>query len=98
MASIELPGEANPLNRQNLFNALVAAAGTTQQQVQTGGQQLQNWERQEGYYSLLQVGLTFPVQTVWKPTNGVRKGYLCRLFFTDRSSIPLHHPIEEWYR
>lgn len=69
MASIELPGEANPLNRQTLFNALVAAAGTTQQQVQTGSQQLQNWEKQEGYYSLLQVSTNCFVQTVEKLTN-----------------------------
>lgn len=56
MASlIEVSGEANPLTRQNLFNALVSAAGTTQQQVQTGGQQLQNWEKQENYYPFLQV-------------------------------------------
>ena len=56
MASlIELSGEANPLSRQNVFNALVSAAGITQQQVQTGSQQLQNWEKQPKYYSLLQV-------------------------------------------
>ncbi|PGH17942.1 hypothetical protein AJ79_00841 [Helicocarpus griseus UAMH5409] len=55
MASmVELPGEANPLTRQNIFNALLSAAGTTQQQVQTGGQQLQNWEKQANYFSLLQ--------------------------------------------
>lgn len=52
---IEVPGEANPLTLQNVFNALVSAAGTTQQQVQTGGQQLQNWEKHEGYYLTLQV-------------------------------------------
>lgn len=56
MASIvELPGEANPLTRQNVFNALVSAAGSTQQQVITGGQQLQNWEMQANFFSLLQV-------------------------------------------
>ncbi|PGH35850.1 hypothetical protein GX50_01308 [[Emmonsia] crescens] len=55
MASIvELPGEANPLTRQNVFNALVSAAGSTQQQVITGGQQLQNWEMQANFFSLLQ--------------------------------------------
>ncbi|EGE79031.1 importin 11, variant [Blastomyces dermatitidis ER-3] len=55
MASmVELPGEANPLTRQNIFNALVSAAGSTQQQVITGGQQLQNWEKQANYFSLLQ--------------------------------------------
>lgn len=55
----ELPGEANPLSRQNVFNALVSAAGTTQQQVQIGGQQLQNWEKEQNYYSFLQVCLCF---------------------------------------
>ncbi|KAJ9198731.1 hypothetical protein DTO271D3_6115 [Paecilomyces variotii] len=51
---IELAGEANPLTLQNVFNALVSAAGSTQMQVQTGAKQLQTWETQEGYYSLLQ--------------------------------------------
>jgi hypothetical protein len=56
MASlVELPGEANPLTRQNVFNALVAASSNTQAQVQFGGQQLQNWEKKENYYPLLQV-------------------------------------------
>ncbi|ODH45246.1 hypothetical protein ACO22_00242 [Paracoccidioides brasiliensis] len=55
MASVvELPGEANPLTRQNIFNTLVNAAGNTQQQVVAGGQQLQNWEKQPNYFSLLQ--------------------------------------------
>jgi hypothetical protein len=52
---VELPGEANPLTLQNLFNALVAAASSTQHQVQIGTQQLQNWEKRERFYSLLQV-------------------------------------------
>ena len=52
---IELSGEANPLTLRNLFNALVSAGSSTQQQVQIGSQQLQNWEKHEQYYSLLQV-------------------------------------------
>lgn len=52
---IELPGEANPLTLQNVYNTLVSAASSTQQQVQTGTQQLQNWEKEANYYSLLQV-------------------------------------------
>ncbi|KAL2001674.1 hypothetical protein VTN02DRAFT_1427 [Thermoascus thermophilus] len=52
--AVELAGEANPLTPQNVFNALVSAAGNTQQQVQTGAQQLQNWEKREQYYSFLQ--------------------------------------------
>ncbi|OJD16324.1 hypothetical protein AJ78_03493 [Emergomyces pasteurianus Ep9510] len=66
MASIvELPGEANPLTRQNVFNALVSAAGSTQQQVITGGQQLQNWEKQANYFTLLQdifVDYSLPIE------------------------------------
>ncbi|PYH95039.1 ARM repeat-containing protein [Aspergillus ellipticus CBS 707.79] len=51
---VELAGEANPLTPQNILNALVLAASSTQQQVQTGTQQLQNWEKQELYYTHLQ--------------------------------------------
>ncbi|KGQ01234.1 hypothetical protein PAAG_12092 [Paracoccidioides lutzii Pb01] len=53
-SAVELPGETNPLTRQNVFNTLVNAAGNTQQQVVAGGQQLQNWEKQPNYFSLLQ--------------------------------------------
>ncbi|KAJ5625877.1 hypothetical protein N7510_002186 [Penicillium lagena] len=52
--TIEVSGEANPLSPQNVLNALVLAASATQQQVQTGTQQLQNWEKQPMYYSFLQ--------------------------------------------
>jgi hypothetical protein len=52
---IEVPGEANPLTAQNLFNSLAAAASSVQQQVQIGTQQLQHWEKQDGFYPLLQV-------------------------------------------
>ncbi|KAF7589321.1 hypothetical protein BBP40_004474 [Aspergillus hancockii] len=51
---VELPGESNPLSPQNVLNALVLAASSTQQQVQTGTQQLQNWEKQEKYHAFLQ--------------------------------------------
>lgn len=52
---IEVPGEASPLNQPNVLNALVLAASSTQQQVQTGTKQLQHWERQRLYYPTLQV-------------------------------------------
>jgi hypothetical protein len=52
---IELSGEANPLSLHNVQNALALAASSTQQQIQTGAQQLQNWEKQEMYYTFLQV-------------------------------------------
>ncbi|MCJ1436845.1 hypothetical protein MMC27_006227 [Xylographa pallens] len=52
--AIEVPLEANPLNSQTLINTLTKASSTDQQQVQTSTQQLQNWERQPGFYSSLQ--------------------------------------------
>ena len=52
--AIELPPEANPLNPQTLINILTKASSTDQQQVQTSTQQLQNWEREQGFYSSLQ--------------------------------------------
>ena len=55
---IELPPEANPLNPQNLFDVLSRASSSNQQQIQTGAQQLQNWERQPGYYGSLQTVFT----------------------------------------
>jgi hypothetical protein len=55
MEAIELPPEANPLNLQFLYNTLRNASSADQQQVQTGTQQLQRWETERGFYSLLQV-------------------------------------------
>lgn len=92
---VELSGEANPLNRQTLFNALAAAAGTTQQQVQTGAQQLQNWEKADGYYSLLQVRNEF---FVIKALLTACTGHFRRLFPPHRSSLSLDPPIEERHR
>ncbi|KAL2871094.1 putative importin 11 [Aspergillus lucknowensis] len=51
---IELAGESNPLTVQNVLDSLIRAASSTQQQVQTGTKQLQNWEKQEKYYTFLQ--------------------------------------------
>lgn len=52
--SIEV--EANyPLTIQTLYNVLASASSADRQQVQTGAQQLLNWERHEGYFSSLQV-------------------------------------------
>jgi hypothetical protein len=52
---IEVPGEASPLSQANVLNALLLAASSTQQQVQTGTKQLQHWEKQKLYYPTLQV-------------------------------------------
>jgi hypothetical protein len=52
--AVELPPEAAPLTAQILLNVLTRAASSSQQQVQSATQQLQNWERQPGFYSSLQ--------------------------------------------
>lgn len=52
--SIEVPGEAIPFSIQNLYHTLTAASSTNPQHIKSGTQQLQNWEKQSGYYSSLQ--------------------------------------------
>lgn len=52
--AIEVPAEANPLTNQTLFHVLQSASSNNQQQVKTGAQQLQNWEKSPGFYSSLQ--------------------------------------------
>lgn len=53
--AIEVPGEAAPLDAQQVLHALQSASANQQQLVQTGTKQLQTWETRPGYYSLLQV-------------------------------------------
>ena len=48
--AIEVPGEANPLNLQSLYHVLESAVSSDAQQVVTGTQQLQNWEKEPRYY------------------------------------------------
>ncbi|KAI4112467.1 MAG: hypothetical protein LQ345_006389 [Seirophora villosa] len=63
--TIEVPGEANPLSIQTLYHTLTAASSTDPQQIKSATQQLQNWEKQAGYYSSLQtifVDTSLPVQ------------------------------------
>lgn len=52
--TIEVPAEANPLTDQTLFYVLQSASSNDQQQVKSGAQQLQNWEKSPGFYSSLQ--------------------------------------------
>ncbi|PVH87132.1 ARM repeat-containing protein [Cadophora sp. DSE1049] len=52
--AIEVPGEAVPLSPQQVYLALQSAGSSQQLSIQTGTQQLQTWETQRGYYSLLQ--------------------------------------------
>jgi hypothetical protein len=53
--SIEVSGESNPLTPAILQAVVARAASSNPQLVQTGTQQLQNWERHPGFYSSLQV-------------------------------------------
>jgi hypothetical protein len=53
--AIEVPGEAAPLTPQQVYLALQSAGSSQQLHIQTGTQQLQSWETQRGYYTLLQV-------------------------------------------
>ncbi|KAK3696988.1 hypothetical protein LTR37_017695 [Vermiconidia calcicola] len=52
--SIEVPGEANPLTENLLVHSLTSAASSNPNQIQTGTQQLQQWEKSPGYYKHLQ--------------------------------------------
>ncbi|KAI9669273.1 MAG: hypothetical protein M1829_005151 [Trizodia sp. TS-e1964] len=52
--SIEVTGEAYPLNSKLLKGVLASAVSHNPQQVQTGTQQLSQWETQPGFFSLLQ--------------------------------------------
>lgn len=94
---VELPGESNPLTIENVLNSLVLAAGSTQQQVQTGTKQLQHWEKQERYYTYLQVFrmLLICLATVLLIDLLIRLGCLSRSLRPPGSSIPCHHPTEE---
>jgi hypothetical protein len=52
--NVEVPGEANPLTENILFHVLRSASSADQTQVQSGTKQLQQWEKAQGYYPLLQ--------------------------------------------
>ncbi|KAG9233175.1 armadillo-type protein [Amylocarpus encephaloides] len=52
--AIEVPGETAPLSPHQVYLALQSAGSSQQLQIQTGTQQLQVWETQRGYYTLLQ--------------------------------------------
>ncbi|MCJ1358736.1 MAG: hypothetical protein MMC33_008736 [Icmadophila ericetorum] len=78
--AIELQAETNPLNERNLYNTLVRASSTNPQQVQTGTQQLQNWEKESYFYATLQtilIDLKYPVEVrylaVIQLKNGIDK-------------------------
>ncbi|KAJ5894104.1 hypothetical protein N7495_005795 [Penicillium taxi] len=51
---IEVAGETNPLNYQNLVNALSLAASSDWQQIKASSAQLNNWQKQTTFYSMVQ--------------------------------------------
>ena len=87
--SIEVPGEAAPLTPQQIYLALQSAGSSQQQSIRTGTQQLQTWETQRGYYTLLQVNCQslldeFKLITVLGSVSGQ--------ISTFRNSISRDHP------
>lgn len=81
--SIEVPGEANPLSVQTLYHTLTSASSTDPQQIKSATLQLQNWEKQPGYYSSL--------QTIFLDTSlPVEVRYLC--------IIQLKNGIDRYWR
>ncbi|KAL8994224.1 MAG: hypothetical protein Q9169_005740 [Polycauliona sp. 2 TL-2023] len=78
--SIEVAGEANPLSLQTVYHTLTAASSSDPQQIKSGAQQLQNWEKQSGYYGHLQsifVDVSLPIQVrhlcIIQLKNGIDK-------------------------
>ena len=78
--SIEVSGEANPLSLQSLRNVLQSASSNDHQQIRTGTQQLQNWEKSPGFYSSLQtlyIDYSLPVElrylAILQLKNGIDK-------------------------
>ncbi|KAL8843765.1 MAG: hypothetical protein Q9176_001727 [Flavoplaca citrina] len=78
--AIEVSGEANPLSLPILYRTLTAAASSDPQQIKSSAQQLQNWEKQSGYYSSLQsifVDVSLPVEVrhlcIIQLKNGIDK-------------------------
>lgn len=52
--TVEVPGETNPLTQTGVERILKIAASNDINQIQSGTKQLQAWETDEGYYTLLQ--------------------------------------------
>ena len=78
--TIEVAAEANPLTDQTLFHVLQSASSNDRQQIKSGAQQLQNWEKSSGFYSslqslLLNKSLPFEVRylSVIQLKNGIDK-------------------------
>lgn len=53
--AIEVPGEASPLNLQELYRVLQLASSHDHNQRQSAGKQLKSWEAHRNYFPTLQV-------------------------------------------
>jgi hypothetical protein len=78
--SVEVEGETNPLTGQEVLTTLSRAYGGGQQNLQVASQQLTNWEKQRGYYSILQdiygdlnIDQNLRFQAVIQLKNGIDK-------------------------
>lgn len=94
--AIEVSAEANPLTSENLRRVLTSASSTDPQQLKISAQQLQNWEKQNGYYSSLQVGckllLYIAALLMLDPVD------VHRSLVTYGNSLSRNYHITEWHR
>jgi hypothetical protein len=56
-SSIDVQRKAYPLTISSLYEVLISASSADRRQSQAGALQLSTWEKQEGYYSSLQVDI-----------------------------------------
>lgn len=93
---LELPGEAAPLTPQQVYLALQSASSSQQQSIQAGTRQLQTWETQRGYYSLLHVYAPM----LWKSRSLLIQyiGSLSGQVSTLRNSLFGNHPAQKCNR
>jgi Importin-beta N-terminal domain len=78
--TIEAQGGTIPLTAQSVYNTLLQASGGTLQGVKVATEQLSNWEKHPGYYSLLQdvyadfsLDQTIRFQAIIQLKNGIDK-------------------------
>ena len=97
--AIEVPGEANPLNLQELYKALQGANSLDNAQRQAAGKQLTEWESHQDFYPSLQVcrAALFRFQKTILTIRDTAD-HLSRQDNTPRSPLPCRHRTEEWHR
>lgn len=85
--AIESQGGTNPLSAQGVLRTLMLAASSSQQQVQAGTEQLQNWEKQEMYHSFLQVAFQSSVLQITNSHNSRHRMFSLITPFQMKSAI-----------